>query len=349
MQRPLMNPVFQHDQPARHVRRRRLLKLLARGGGAIVRALLLDVRPRFLSQRVRIEEGAPWQRCLRGMFYRLSCLPILLAIASSILVYAVTHPRVPMIEQDPISVGVYYDPLTFLAGDDTRIDAWLAPAIDANRIITEKDAVLTRAYPAVVLAHDFGQTMQQMLPLVKPLHDAGYVVMVVGLRGSGMGTRPGQTFGLNESLDIAAAVEVLRKRPFVDRHSIGVIGIGAGANAALLAADRDPSLRVVIVEDPISHFEEALVSRIGMGGGWTAWLNPLCRWTFEVAYQHNARDIEPRHYASLFATRSVLMLDDNPDSKRFPRAEGIAQIRSFLDRHLKTEPAGNQPISASIN
>ena len=45
-----------------------------------------------------------------------------------------------------------------------------------------------------------------MLPLFKPLHQHGFVVLAVAMRGAG-DNAAGQTLGLNEALDVKAAVE----------------------------------------------------------------------------------------------------------------------------------------------
>ena len=67
-----------------------------------------------------------------------------------------------------------------------------------------KNKVYRGKQPAVLLVHDFNATPSQMVPLVAPLHEQGYEVMVVGLRGVGRGRVAAQTFGLNESVDVRA-------------------------------------------------------------------------------------------------------------------------------------------------
>src|SRR5438874_1996911 len=88
------------------------------------------------------------------------------------------------------------------------------------------------------------------------------VVMVVGLRGSRGGEVVGCTFGFNESQDVTAAIEKLRKEPMVDGNRVGVLGTGSGATAALLAAQRDGRIRAMVLHNPIRTSEE-LVDRLG--------------------------------------------------------------------------------------
>src|SRR5207244_1199934 len=105
-------------------------------------------------QNVKIEVGSRTARFIRGVLYRLALAPFLLAITVAALVFAGTHPRVIAGDIDPSSLGIYYDPVTFLSDDNIPLDAWLVPCLDAHRVLQEKDNVLKESRPAVVLVHD---------------------------------------------------------------------------------------------------------------------------------------------------------------------------------------------------
>ena len=186
---------------------------------------------------------------------------------SAAVVFCGTHPKVSRDWGDPADRGVYYDPISFPSRDGTLLQAWLVPVVDAKRVLARKDKVLSERQPAIVLVHDFGRSPQQMLPLLAPLHEDGIVVVAVGLRGLGAGRASGRTFGLNESLDVAAAVDMLRRRPFVDPDRIAVLGIGTGANAALLAAAKDAKIKALILADPVAGPEEAVARYVGPSSG----------------------------------------------------------------------------------
>src|SRR3954467_8110740 len=114
-----------------------------------------------------------------------------------------------------------------------------------------------------------------MLPLVRPLHDAGFVVLVVGVRGSGTTTPAAQTFGLTEWMDVRAAAEMLRRRPYVDANKIGGAGIGTGATAALLAAEPDDGLRALVLDDPASSADEVVAHRLAPRLPYLEWMRPI--------------------------------------------------------------------------
>src|SRR5690606_3947458 len=142
--------------------------------------------------------------------------PLVVTMLIGAMVWHGTHPTILSDSTTPTSLGIYYDPVSFVADDGTRLDGWLVPVVDARTVLSEQDKIVRRKSPAAGLVHDQGQTEAQRLPLVKPLNEAGVVVLVLATRGDGGTTGTASTFGLRESRDVAAAVEVLRRRPFVD-------------------------------------------------------------------------------------------------------------------------------------
>lgn len=240
----------------------------------------------------RAKAAPPVPILIRGLLYRLMFLPILITLIASLLVYLATHPRTYVAQLDPITIGVYYDPVTLVAADGVRSDGWLAPAIDARKVLNEKEKALRQPSPGVVLVHDMGHTGRQMLPLVKPLHEAGYVVLVVGVRGSGTAQPAGQTFGLLESLDVRAAVDMLRRRSYVDPDRVAVVGVGAGATAAVLAREQDPTIAGLVLIDLPTDVKTPVRKAMTYDSPMLKWMAPICRWTFEIAYQVSLSDLD---------------------------------------------------------
>jgi pimeloyl-ACP methyl ester carboxylesterase len=232
-------------------------------------------------------------------------------------------------------VGVYYDPVTFLSGDGTRLEGWIVPVLDARKVVEQKEAALARKEPAVVLVHDFGRSRQQMLPLIRPLHDAGFVVLAINLRGSGASDIACQTFGLKEASDVEAAVELLRRRTYIDPGRVGVIGIGTGANAALIAAQRDPNVAAVVLQDPITQSAEALDHHLGATQPWLRWLDPLCKCSFEISCGVDLDELNISRYHPMMIIRPVLLMDTQMNSARVFNRRGQAMVCDFLTLHLK--------------
>ena len=120
-----------------------------------------------------------------GAASRALFLPLLPLLAAGLLVYAATHPTPREATGDPAAYGIYFQSISITTEDGLHLNSWLLPAIDAHRVLAERDSVLKDRWPAIILVHDFTQSLQDMLPLVGPLHDEGFVLLVISLRGDG--------------------------------------------------------------------------------------------------------------------------------------------------------------------
>lgn len=337
MQRPIMNPSFLDDDAPAATPKLPLWRRFADATQAAARLLLVDL---FFWRRKRgpqIEDGSPLRRLLRTILYRLAFVPIFLALIAAALVFLGTHPPRVIGRSDLVSISTYYDPVTILSRDGTRLDAWLVPALDAGRLLRQQDAALRAKCPAVVLVHDYAASPQQMVPLIRPLHDAGFVVLVLGLRGSAANWRGGCTFGLNESADVTAAVEMLRRRVYVDDNRIAIVGVGAGANAAILAAERDTAITALVLDHPATTVEQAVLSHIAPDGWANRWMSPLCKWTFELSYSVDAEDLDLSIHRRWLSSRHVLMFDDLTSGSCLG-GRGVRQVREFLATSLNAAP-----------
>jgi hypothetical protein len=331
VQRPVMNPTFVHEGPAP---RRRWWHRLRPVWRVIGWCLKLFVRDLFYKrQALRIDVGTRSSRFLRGLCYRLLFVPLIIALIACALVYTGTHPPAVASIIDPTYHGIYYDPVSLVAEDGAPLEAWMIPVVDAHRVLEDREMVFTKTHPAIILVHDFGASRQQMMPLVRPLHEAGYFVLVLGLRGTMPDSRFGSTFGLNEAGDVKAAAALLRKTPFVDGKHVGVLGVGTGATAAMLAVARDPELAALVLDCPTRSFESVLHEHVTPSHPYLQWLAPLCQWTFEIAYKVNATDVDLDHNVSRLNSGSVLLFDGK--SVSCFRAARIQQVVAFLDANLK--------------
>jgi pimeloyl-ACP methyl ester carboxylesterase len=344
MQRPVMNPTFLNEQAPSAPSRKRQWLLAAlllpwRTLKLIFRVLTYD--PLSRRGRLRIEDGTPLQRFIRGIAYRVAFAPVFIAGVTCLIVYTATHPNSPYtVDQTPSTLDVYYEPVTFLSSDGVSLDGLLFPALEAKHVVADKEKALRKRSPAVVLVHDFGATRRQMLPLVRPLHDAGFVVLAMNTRGNGASGAVGQTYGLNEALDVKAGVEMLRRRTFVDPSRISVLGYGTGASAALLTAKRDSAIRALVLGDPLFNGLDAVLDgRLGPPQEYLSFLRPLCKWTFEIAYRVDADDLEWSEFREVLEKRSVLMIGEDGKSTDFTKQKHVDEICAFLARTLVPEKA----------
>jgi pimeloyl-ACP methyl ester carboxylesterase len=331
MQRPMMSPTFfeeSHDSSSAKRRPLRFLWLLFwKPIRLILRMLTYDPVSRI---GFRAEEHTAFQRFIRAIMYRLAFVPVLLAAVACAVVWTSTHPRAVVTETDPSAQGIHYETVTFTGAGNVQIEGWLVPVLEAKAVLEHRESVLRKNYPAVVLVHDFGQRRGQLLPMVKPLHEAGFVVMAINLRGGGNRAVAGETFGLNESVDVKAAVDALRRRTFVDSSRIALVGCGTGATAALLAGRDDPQIAAIVADRPLQSTEELLLQRIVPKRLGMKWIAPLCKWTFELAYKVDVDDVSFDNLAKVFKSRPVLLLDPKDPYADPTEPKTVEQVKTYL-------------------
>jgi pimeloyl-ACP methyl ester carboxylesterase len=311
MDRPTLNPMLHPgDAPPKPPKPPRL-RWISGLFSLVNRVLTFDIL-RGRPSQVKIED-APWIiRFIRGLFYRALFAPLVIVILAAALVYTGTHPPKPPQAIDPMSQGIYYDPVNYTSDDGTPLEGWLIPTLDEKVVIEQRDELIRKKRPAVVLVHDFGATRTQMLPLVRPIHNAGYVVLVVSLRGSanaGPGA-VGSTFGLRESVDLEGAIDMLRRRPDIDPARIILLGYGTGANAALLAAEEDGNVAGLILDHPVRDVEILVHRHFTPPQPYLQWIAPICKWTFELSYQVDAEDLDFDRHQSTLKRFPTLMIED---------------------------------------
>ncbi|WP_374495762.1 alpha/beta hydrolase [Zoogloea sp.] len=107
--------------------------------------------------------------------------------------------------------------------------------------------------PALAVLHGWGGNAEMMLPLARPLHEAGFALLLFDARCHGRSD--GDTFASLPRFaeDLASAVGWLRLRPEVDAGRIGVIGHSVGAGAALLMAAHDAAVAGVVSLAAFAH------------------------------------------------------------------------------------------------
>lgn len=339
MQRPVMDPQFADFEAAapRQANRVSLARRALGAGHWVVGLLLVDVAC-WRRKSACLDQRGPFYRLAHTLLCRLTLFPLLIMGLVLLCVHLGTHPPRLQTGADPQALGVYYDPVVLNSADGTTLQGWLVPVLDAQRVLSDGDQVLHQRHPAVVLVHDHGQSHTQMLPLVKPLHEAGLVVLAISLRGSGASDTAACTFGLNEANDVRAALDMLRRRSFVDPRRLAVLGVGTGANAALLAADSANPVAALVLDAPVRSFDGILYEHLSPRGRPWAPLRPLCRWVFETAYGVQADQLDQTTWSSRLADRPALIFGADSAAKSCLTKSGTAQSVAFLRTQLKTQP-----------
>ncbi len=135
--------------------------------------------------------------------------------------------------------------VSFKATDSVQLEADYFPAAEEKA-------------PAVILLHMFKSDRSAWAPLVPHLHEAGFAVLAVDMRGHGNSLKPDKfqlrerAFNRDPSLfnsmywDVEAAYAFLANEPGVDMTRVGLVGASIGTSVAIMAASKNPAIDAVV-------------------------------------------------------------------------------------------------------
>lgn len=101
---------------------------------------------------------------------------------------------------------------------------------------------------AVILVHAFNGNRTGTIYHAALLAKHGYGVLFYDTRTQGESEGDLYALGWEDHLDVFAALDYLQQRPEVDPDRIGVLGLSAGAKAALYAAAQTDKIAAVVAE-----------------------------------------------------------------------------------------------------
>lgn len=168
-------------------------------------------------------------------------------------------PRVPH-HTDPGALGLAFETLRIGTENSRSLHAWFIPAPGrgvgadaAASAVVAADEAAAQPVPAVVVMHGWGGNAALMLPLARPLHEAGYATLFVDARCHG--ASDDDTFASLPRFaeDTEHAFAWLAAQPGVDPARIALLGHSVGAGAVLFAASRTPQVAAVVSVAAFSH------------------------------------------------------------------------------------------------
>ena len=147
--------------------------------------------------------------------------------------HSAMHPARFPISVSPADLGLDYMDVTLSTEDSLTLRGWYIPS--ANRA-------------AIILVHAFNGNRTGTVYHAALLAEHGYGVLLYDTRTQGESEGDLYALGWEDHLDVFAALDYLQQRPEVDPERIGVLGLSAGAKAALYAAAQTDEIRAVVAE-----------------------------------------------------------------------------------------------------
>jgi len=141
----------------------------------------------------------------------------------------------------PGEVGLNHLDVTIPTENGKVLFGWFIPAN------------LDRRAPAVVLLHGWGGNAETLLPLARPLHEAGFATLFIDARCHGRSDEDSFASMPRFAEDLGHAIDWLKHRGAIDQQAIAAIGHSVGAAASLLAASRRDDIASVLSIAAFTH------------------------------------------------------------------------------------------------
>ena len=163
---------------------------------------------------------------------------------------------------EPGALGLAFETLRIGTENGRSLHAWFIPG-PARAAVADADAATAAAReeaeippaaaPAVLVMHGWGGNAALMLPLARPLHEAGYATLFVDARCHGASDDDSFASLPRFAEDTEHAFAWLSAREGVDPARIALLGHSVGAGAVLFAASRTPQVAAVVSVAAFSH------------------------------------------------------------------------------------------------
>ena len=152
-------------------------------------------------------------------------------------------PRVPN-HSSPAALGLKSEEVRIETANARQLHAWLIRAPQQEQ---------GKPQPAVVVVHGWGGNAALMLPLARPLHEAGFAALFIDTRCHGASDDDRFTSLPRFAEDAEHAFAWLAAQPGIDPQRIALLGHSVGAGAVLFAASRTPQVAAVVSVAAFSH------------------------------------------------------------------------------------------------
>lgn len=261
---------------------------------------------------------------------------LLIVVYFGIGAVAASQLTMPKRVTDPINPGTYnlkYEDFYLSArGDGMQIAAWYIPSEQNQR--------------AIILVHgrDDSRThgfVDQFVPFAKSLHESGFSVLMIDLRGHGASADSRYSFGIKERRDVLGAVDWLEARGY-QPGKIGVLGYSLGAASVIGAAAEEQDIGAIWVDSAYADIK-SIIER-----NWNKeiWLPKAfyysMKWMIQLLYGYDLTTSRPIDEIGKIAPRPIFMAhckeDDMIPISHMDRLLAVAQntqtwINPLCDQH----------------
>jgi dipeptidyl aminopeptidase/acylaminoacyl peptidase len=269
-----------------------------------------------------ISKPNPWKRILRIVVILFVILAVLYL---GICTYAVTEVtkiapeyRNKPHEPTPSEFGKVYEDVRFPARNDgLEIAGWYIPNEGSSSTI--------------ILVHGRHENMATAWEGTFPkfaasLHDAGFAVLMLDVRGHGYSAEARYDFGLKAKNDVLGAVDWLMAKGFAPGN-IGALGVSLGGGAVNYAAAEEPAIGVVVTDSTYSDLNPIIEALWQDESGLPNFFLPGVYLMHQILYRFDLRDAIPINAIKDMEPRPVLVVHCKIDQDvPFSQAEDLVEV-----------------------
>jgi len=229
---------------------------------------------------------------------------VLYAAVSALGVWWATKPYKPSLQADPATLGFPVEEVEIKSTDGVTLRGWYGRPVDSQAV--------------VVLFHGHRATRSQGLAIARTFVSTGYSVLMVDFRGCGKSDGSTQTFGVKESEDVNSVLRYLKEQKHGLRR-IGIVGIGTGASAVILAHEQASQCAAIALLGPYSALDRTIGNRMRARLG--ASLHPLdtaFEWMLRYRIGRPLESVRPIDLIGKLAPAPVLLAGAMRDSRTPP-------------------------------
>lgn len=238
----------------------------------------------------------------------VTLIALVMALYLGISTYAASILTLPQRDAEvntPATFGTRFEEVRFPArGGDVAIAAWHLPQPGASR--------------AVILVHgkDSSRSTEfqgRFSEFAARLHERGFAVVMIDLRGHGASGDARFSFGLAERYDILGAVDWLMAQGF-RAGSIGVLGVSMGAASAIGAAAEDPAIGALVADCSYAEIEPLMQRHWRAASGLPDMFLPSTLFMGQFVVGTDLTTARPVAEIDDIAPRSVLIIHGDADA-----------------------------------
>jgi pimeloyl-ACP methyl ester carboxylesterase len=215
--------------------------------------------------------------------------------------------------------GLPVQPVRFRAADGVMIAGWLVG--------------YSPTAPVVILVPGFKAGSTSMIPYARLLYKGGFDALLYDSRGMG-GSGGRFTLGVREVDDVRGAVSFLDRRPYLQNHRYGLLGVSLGAGVAIVAAARLPRIAATVADSAYTD-QHRIVDRLDslVFGPVRVPLAPIAPWVVDRLIGVPLHSFSPLHAVSHLGSRPLLLIHSLHDTNPTTPLAGAQTLEAAAGPH----------------